>query len=368
MQKINLTASKGKKPFIPTEDDDLPPFTPTKKPTVLEYLKSLNIATAETIERRKREAKEMVFVLPGIASRGQATVIYASPNSGKTLITLKLLRDQATAGELKDLTVVYCNMDDDFNGANFKAEYVKGLENIIMVDGQVTDPESVMDMMRESVEDGTAASLCFVLDTIIRFVSDSDKKTQRAFNALVQAFIAAQGTIIALGHMNKHKDGFGKSVHGGTSDIPNSFSQTARLELETAKDDTDRRVRFSNDKLRGICKTSTCYGYKHADERNWLERVATVERIDEQTASELRQASEAAKQREADQHIINSILSELATGAKAHTVLEKNNDLEGTRTQRGRVLRTYSEENANPGFRFWETSKGQKGGNNYYLA
>jgi hypothetical protein len=212
--------------------------------------------------------------------------------------------------------------------------------------------------------------ICLVFDTLIRFVSDSDKKAQREFNKDVQKFIGAQGSIIALGHTNKHKSAEGKAVYGGTSDIRNCFSQSAFLELETEKDATDRRVKFVNDKLRGMSTVSTCYKYSHGDTKSWIERVETVERVAEAEANALFQKLTANQQRNKDQPIIDYMLSELKVGPKSHSSLERNNlddQSTGSKAERVRVLSLYSNENEDPEMRLWGKSRGQNGGWNYYI-
>lgn len=340
-----------------------------KKMTVLDLLRQRDISKADKLAERKRMAKEMVFILPGIAARGQATAIYASPNSGKTLITCKLIHDQAAAGALGDLTVVYCNFDDDFNGANMKAEYMADFPNVLMIDNQEQSADDVLKMMKASIEDGSAASMCFILDTLIRFVSDSDKATQRAFNLLVQEFVGAQGTVIGLGHTNKHKDAQGRSVHGGTSDIRNSFSQSAILELQTEPEATSRRVKFYNDKLRGMAQVSTCYAYDHGDEKNWLERVETVERVSESETAKIAEGVLAAHQYEQDKPIIEYLLSRLSLGAQSLSDLCQQ-DLDskpGSKQERADVIERYEKGKNTHGREFWARSKGQTRGYNIYL-
>jgi hypothetical protein len=325
-------------------------------------LRRVNIANAGELEKREKAAREMVFVLPGIAARGQATVIYASPNSGKTLITCHLLHQQLTAGALGDLTVVYCNFDDDFIGCNMKGRYFDGT-GLLLIDNQLHTPEDALKMMEAAIKDGTAGELCFVLDTLIRFVSDSDKQTQRAFTGLIQRFVGAQGTIIALGHTNKHKDGEGKSVHGGTSDIRNSFSQAAILELESDPEAVGtRQVRFYNDKLRGMAKCSNTYSYTHGDEKNWIERVQTVRNVNETEAKANIDAFIETSQRNQDGAIIDSIKYMLSSGpmTRSDIVRSTGDDIEGTQKSRERVLDQYTGKD-------WHESRGQNGGTNYYL-
>ena len=334
----------------------------TEKETVLGYLRRVNIANTEALEKREKTAREMVFVLPGIAARGQATVIYASPNSGKTLITCHLLHEQLKAGALGDLTIVYCNFDDDFIGCNMKGRYFDNT-GLILIDNQLHTPEDAIQMMEASIKDGTAGEMCFVLDTLIRFVSDSDKQTQRAFTGLVQRFVGAQGTIIALGHTNKHKDGEGKSVHGGTSDIRNSFSQAAILELESDPEAVGtRQVRFYNDKLRGMAKCSNTYSYTHGDEKNWIERVQTVRNVNESDAKANIEQFIETSQRNQDKAIIDGIKYMLSAGPMPtrDIVRATGDDIAGTHKDRERVLRQYAGKD-------WHESRGQNGGTNYYL-
>ena len=284
-------------------DDAHAEIAEIKSETVLDYLRRVNIAQDDKPAERKKQAREMVFVLPGIAARGQATVIYAAPNSGKTLITCHLLRKQLDAGALGDLSIIYCNFDDDFVSCNIKGDYFKGT-GLLMIDNQEHTPDDALKMMERSIKDGSAGSMCFVLDTLIRFVSDSDKNTQRAFTGLIQRFVGAQGTIIALGHTNKHKDADGKSIHGGTSDIRNSFSQSAILELESdAEAVGTRQVRFYNDKLRGMAKCSNTYSYVHGDDKNWVERVQTVRNVNEVEAQANVENFMAATKRKQDKPI-----------------------------------------------------------------
>lgn len=57
------------------------------------------------------------FILGRIAILGQATVIYAPPNTGKTLLMLAMLRDGIISGEVDASSVYFVNADDHFKGA-----------------------------------------------------------------------------------------------------------------------------------------------------------------------------------------------------------------------------------------------------------
>ena len=75
-------------------------------------------------------AKQMLedkFVLADLAILGQWTTLYASHGVGKTLITLKLLKDSVESGELDGRTVFYVNADDNYRGSVEKIKIVEQL-------------------------------------------------------------------------------------------------------------------------------------------------------------------------------------------------------------------------------------------------
>ena len=59
---------------------------------------------------------EDIFVLPDIALLGQWTNIYAAPNTGKTLLTLWLLKENLLSNSLDGDFVFIVNADDNFRG------------------------------------------------------------------------------------------------------------------------------------------------------------------------------------------------------------------------------------------------------------
>ena len=64
----------------------------------------------------KKQMMEDKFILDGIAILGQWTVIYAPPNAGKTLITLRMLIDSINKGVIESSDIYYINADDNYNG------------------------------------------------------------------------------------------------------------------------------------------------------------------------------------------------------------------------------------------------------------
>ncbi|WP_431830651.1 AAA family ATPase [Caulobacter radicis] len=80
------------------------------------------LGKADEIEASAAEAKPLLgkFVL-----RGQATMIYAEPNTGKTLITLKLCLDAIERGKIDPDHLYYINADDSSHGLAAKAKLLE---------------------------------------------------------------------------------------------------------------------------------------------------------------------------------------------------------------------------------------------------
>ncbi|MEI6746370.1 MAG: hypothetical protein WCL34_10440, partial [Methylococcaceae bacterium] len=83
-------------------EENAPTIEPTPAPFSLTQF-SLNGKSAAMREKMLNDT----FVLDGIAILGQATVIYAKPNTGKTLIVMKMLIESVKAGRVKAEDVFY---------------------------------------------------------------------------------------------------------------------------------------------------------------------------------------------------------------------------------------------------------------------
>ena len=82
--------------------------------TALTTLRGLSI-TGSSEDMRKQMLND-AFVLKDIAILGQWTTIYAAPNTGKTLLTLWLLREALFEEVIEGALVFYVNADDNYRG------------------------------------------------------------------------------------------------------------------------------------------------------------------------------------------------------------------------------------------------------------
>ena len=91
---------------------------PTESPAFSFDQFSLNGKSAVMREKMLTDT----FVLDNIAILGQATAIYAKPNTGKTLIVLWMLIESIKAKRIKGENVYYINADDTYKGLVTKLE------------------------------------------------------------------------------------------------------------------------------------------------------------------------------------------------------------------------------------------------------
>lgn len=207
-------------------------------------LETMIASTPEHLAEMKRQATESIFVLPEIAISGQITIINASPNAGKTLLTCWLLsqRDQQARETLK---TYFINADDTFDGGRFKGEFMRGYEIETLIPEQRGFSTDKFKMILEkSISTKSARGVVFILDTLKKFVDMMDKTAARSTNDLLRKFVQAGGTIIALAHVNKNKDGNGSSVAEGVGDFQNDFDAAYTIEVAGDSESGTRTVIF----------------------------------------------------------------------------------------------------------------------------
>ncbi|WP_162238759.1 AAA family ATPase [Brevundimonas sp. Leaf363] len=90
------------------------------------------LGRAEELEAKAADTKPL---LGDFIMSGQATMIYAAPNTGKTLIVLNLLLDAIEQGRIDPDRVFYVNADDTSKGVAAKARLLKDVGAHMVVPG-----------------------------------------------------------------------------------------------------------------------------------------------------------------------------------------------------------------------------------------
>lgn len=279
----------------------------------------------EELEKRMLSDK---FVLRDLAILGQFTVFYAAPNTGKTLMSLWLLHEAVTSGEMNGKDIFYANCDDTFKGAIEKAKIARDTGFTMLTPNEKGfKSEMLLRLMEESAESGDASGKVLVIDTLKKFAETNDKKLASKFGKLARNFVSAGGTLIALAHVNKHKDGEGKSVYSGTADVRDDSDCCYVIELVGKQESWDgtstHTVKFENNKARGDVAQVVSFSYQRKKGMGYRSLFDSVQRLSNDQAEKLTKEAELVKQQENDADAIEAITTAIVNGKHSKREIEE---------------------------------------------
>ena len=212
----------------------------------------------------------------------QTTVIFAKPNSGKTLIALHLLRLAVGAARIEGSKCFYVAADDNPNGVIEKQKLLQpfgvhviapGLNNFSTV--------RLVSGIEEMIHTASAAGSFLIVDTLKKFADLMDKKASSAFVDLARRYVMAGGTLLGLAHTNKRTDKDGKPIFGGTSDILDDFDCAYTMrELPQKSRPNERVVIFESLKRRGNVVQEVAYRYSTSNGLAYADILASVSKVD----------------------------------------------------------------------------------------
>ena len=232
--------------------------------SILSQLQAHSV-TPESIDTFFGKMGEVPYALKDIAFKGQHTVIYASPNTGKTLISLALLCRAIESEDIDPTKVFYVNADDNGKGIREKAAISKeygfnmiipnmNIAGVVGDDGRETviGTEHLTDIMKALVAHKEANGVVIILDTFKKFADLMNKQGVSIFANIIRTFCMAGGTIISLAHTNKNRNSDGKSIYGGTSDLRDDADAVYVMDVhEDATNKERRTVRLTSDASEG---------------------------------------------------------------------------------------------------------------------
>lgn len=246
---------------------------------------------------------DAVPLLDELALMGQATVFYAAPNTGKTLITLSLLNDAIKNGRVDPSKVYYLNMDDSSKGLLAKVRIAEEYGFHMVAEGHRDfNASAFLSIVRDMIENDQARNVVIILDTLKKFVDLMDKGRTSSFTNVIRPFVLKGGTLIALAHTNKKPDKNGKPVYGGVSDIMNDIDCAYTI-AEISDENGEKVVEFVNTKHRGSVVQRAAYSYCTGSKIAYDEILLSVQPLGLNTLEPLKQA-EAIK---SDAEVISAI-------------------------------------------------------------
>jgi RecA-family ATPase len=220
-------------------------------------------------------------LLGNFVMQGQATMIYAEPNTGKTLIALKLCFDAIDAGLIDPNNLYYVNADDSSEGFATKLRLMDDVGAHTLVPGMGLKTSDLECLLVEAVEERWARGTCVVIDTLKKFTDLMHKSRSSEFAQICRRFVMGGGTIVALGHTAKNPNADGTPRYQGTTDILEDFDAVYVAQLLTSKAHADVRVaKFMRKKFRGPNPQTVAYAYAADAKVPYLEKLASVRRVD----------------------------------------------------------------------------------------
>lgn len=249
-------------------------------------------------------------ILGQIALLGQTTVIYAAPNTGKTLITLSLLLEAITQKQVDPSQVYYLNMDDTSEGLLDKLRIAEEYGFHMLAEGyQGFTATAFRQLIMSMVENHQAQGIVIILDTLKKFTNLMDKSCASSFTKIIRQFVVKGGTMIALAHTNKNPGTNGKPKYGGTSDIIDDSDCAYTLAI-VSHEGSEKVVEFENIKRRGNVVQTAAYSYHAMHSQSYAEILMSVAPMDECQLEPLRRV-EAIK---ADAEVISTIKACIGEG------------------------------------------------------
>ncbi|MCJ2178598.1 AAA family ATPase [Novosphingobium album (ex Hu et al. 2023)] len=220
-------------------------------------------------------------LLGNVCFSGQATIWYAPPNVGKTLIGLSLLGEAVQAKRIQPGNVFYINADDSSAGFATKMCLMDDLGVHTLAPGhRGFECSKLSEHMRRAVQEGTAKGIFIVIDTLKKFADLMNKAQSTAFADTCRLFVMSGGTVLAFAHTNKNATATGKLTYTGTADILQDFDAAYIMTpIENADSKTDRVVRFDAIKRRGSGIERTAYRYAAEDGISYEERLVSVQEV-----------------------------------------------------------------------------------------
>lgn len=334
---------------------------PTKTPSNM--LQSF-CANGSSNEMRRQMLNDR-FVMKDLIIAGQFSVIYASPSSGKTLLSLWLITESIKSGEVDGSDVYYVNADDNYKGTVEKLELAeKHGFNMLIPNVNEFKVDALPSMMTALAEQNQAKGKVMLIDTVKAVTDLMDKKLSSQFGKTARSFVSAGGSIIVLAHVNKNKGIDGKSIHAGTSDLKDDSDSVYVIELLNESkgfNGLTRTVQFENIKARGNVAQTKAFQYTRGG--SYQELFDSVKVVSKDDVDSTLATAETAEQESNDADAIEKIKCAITNGEITKTKIESfvvsTSDVSHRRVRN--VLSKYEG-------RLWSVEKGKKNASVYSLS
>lgn len=337
-----------------------------------EDLAKFDISTFSLVGKSKEMRSKMLadkYVMDRLAILGQATVIYAKPNTGKTLLTMFKVIEGIKSGGIKGEDVFYVNADDSFKGLVSKLELAEQYGFHMLAPGHNRfESKQFLAYLETLIAQETASGKVIILDTLKKFTDPMDKKQTSQFMTVARQFVSHGGTLIMLAHTNKNRDADGKVVFGGTSDIVDDVDCAFTLD-EVETNDTTKRVLFENIKNRGDVARELAYEYSIAEGQHYHQLIGSIVELDKTDVEAAVAAKELADKLARNSEAIDAIIDAIEAGHTQKTDLIKY-AIDNSGISRRKIIKTLADHTGTffaKGHR-WNETKCDKNARTFYVV
>ncbi len=234
---------------------------------------------ADELEARAANTKPL---LGSFIMDGQATMIYAAPNTGKTLIVFHLILEAIEQGRVNPNNVFFFNGDDGSQGLATKARLLQDVGAHMLAPGHITFKISdLTEAMNQAIKEDSARETVIIIDTLKKATDLMDKKRTSEFAQVCRQYVMAGGAILGLGHTRKNPKADGTPQYQGTTDILEDFDAVYIAQLLEAKTDASLRVvDFRMEKKRADSPDHVFYAYAADPGLSYEEKLVSVRTVD----------------------------------------------------------------------------------------
>ncbi len=273
--------------------------------------------TGKSADLEKHTVEE-VPILGQIALKGQSTIIYAAPNTGKTLLTLWLIKEGIKAESIDPSNLFYLNMDDTATGLLNKVHLAEEYGFHMLAEGhQDFKISEFLGILNDLIETDQCRGIIIVLDTLKKFANLMDKQKSSSFTKVIRRFVVKGGTLIALAHTNKKPGLDGKPVYSGTTDIIDDSDCAYTLAHVSTDNSGTKVVEFDNIKRRGNVVQTAGYSYSIGNYDSYNELLLTVKQVDPLQLEPMKQS----EQFKSDAEVIEAVIACIQEGINTKMML-----------------------------------------------
>ena len=249
-------------------------------------------------ELEQRLAKER-DVIPGMITTGTVTLVYAPSGAGKTVWILGNLFQSIRNNLIRGSDVIYFNEDDGAKGVLQKAKmgHKHGMTMVTLANSPnpnlrtTSDALNLLDAIRQ---EGEANGKIVICDTLKKFAPVLNKGDMRDVLHVFREFAAAGGTVILLGHCNKHRSMDGRLIYEGVGDLKSDVDNMFGLDPVNDKFALYQELLVINEKDRSQISFEGGFKYKQTSATvGYEESVDSVQFMTVDDIAELKEKQRA---------------------------------------------------------------------------